>query len=74
MNVENLVECYETQAAAADAINVSRQAVSKWKESGIPIEFQIRWELDSGGKVRADLPDALRYKVPDEAQLAESAG
>jgi hypothetical protein len=60
MNVENLVDYYKTQAAAAAAIEVTPQAVSKWKDVGIPIEFQIKWEVHSKGGVRADLPDQIR--------------
>jgi hypothetical protein len=60
MNVEQLIEHYGTQAAAAVAIKVSPQAVSKWKSGGIPLDFQIKWEVQSGGALRADLPAEVR--------------
>lgn len=61
MNIQQLVEHYGDQAAAADAIRVSRQAVSKWKKAGrIPLEYQLQWEENSAGAVRADLPAFVR--------------
>ncbi len=65
MNIEQLTRHYGTQAKAAEAIEVTPQAVSKWKDQGaIPIEYQIRWEIESGGKVKADLPKAIRNPRP----------
>jgi len=68
MNVEQLTKHYGTQAAAAEAIDITPQAVSKWKDLGaIPIEYQIKWEVDSGGALKADLPDEIRNPKPHEA-------
>lgn len=64
MKMQNLVDYYGNQARAAAAIEVSRAALSKWKESGIPIEWQIRWELESKGALRADLPQQIRDGWP----------
>ncbi len=60
MNVDHLIAHYKTQAAAAAAIEVTPQAVSKWKGREIPIEFQIRWEMASSGVLRADIPEEIR--------------
>jgi hypothetical protein len=63
MNVEQLAEHYGNQSKAADAINVTRAAVSKWKDTGIPTDYQIKWELATGGVLKADLPGAVRCAV-----------
>jgi hypothetical protein len=60
MTVDDLKQHYGTQAAAADAINVSRQAVSLWGDKGIPLEYQVEWEVATSGKLRADLPAIVR--------------
>lgn len=60
MKVDDLIKHYKTQAAAAAAIEVTAQAVSKWKQAGIPIDYQIKWELESRGALRADLPPEIR--------------
>lgn len=49
-----LVDHYGTQANAANAVGLSPQAVSQFRTRGrIPVEWQIRWELDTKGAVRA---------------------
>jgi hypothetical protein len=61
---DNLLLHYKTQAAAADAIGISRQVMSKYfKNRACPLELQIQWELDSGGVVRAPIPESLRQQV-----------
>jgi len=66
MKVRDLVKFYGTQSAAADAIKVSRAAVSLWKvvnKGAIPIDQQIAYELDTGGKLRADIPHSMRHGI-----------
>lgn len=69
MQIDHLLQHYGNQANAADAINISRQLMSKLKReqkaSGkeIPIEYQIKWEVQSGGALKADLPDEVRQSA-----------
>jgi hypothetical protein len=63
MTVDDLKAFYGTQAAAADAIDVSPQAVSLWVDKGIPLDYQVRWEVVSGGRLKADLPRIVRQGV-----------
>ena len=60
MTYDDLLAVYRTQQEAADAIAVSKQAISLWKKKGIPIKFQISFEVASQGRLRADLPEAVR--------------
>lgn len=63
MNVADLEKFYGTRRAAAFAIQCSPQAVSKWDALGkIPTDYQIQWEIHSAGKLRADIPDAIRRR------------
>lgn len=70
MNIDQLTKHYGTQAAAADAIGISRQLMSKLKreqeEEGkrIPTDYQIKWEINSGGAVKADIPQEIRNPKP----------
>lgn len=63
--LSRLVAHYKTQANAAKAVGLSPQAVSQFRARGrIPVEWQIRWELDTGGAIKApDLPDSIRTGV-----------
>lgn len=60
MTVDDLKVHYGTQDKAAEAISVSKQAVSLWARKGIPLEYQVKWEVASAGEVRADLPQSVR--------------
>ncbi len=66
MKVKDLVKFYGNQTNAADAIKVSRAAVSRWKKKcagRITTDAQIAYELDSGGKLKADIPHMVRYGI-----------
>jgi hypothetical protein len=60
--LDALKKHYRTHRAAAQAIGLTPQSMVNFGRRGkVPIEWQIRWELDSKGAVKAvDLPDALR--------------
>jgi hypothetical protein len=51
---------YGSGANCADALGITRQAVHRWKESGVPIEQQIAVEISTHGDLRADLPRQIR--------------
>ena len=64
MTVDDVKSFYGTQDKAAAAIGVSKQAVSLWGKQGkIPTDPQIAWEIDSKGKLRADLPVQIRRRA-----------
>ena len=57
MTPKDLLAIYGTQRAAAEAIGVSKQAVSLWWTKGkIPLEAQIEFERVSSGALLADVP------------------
>lgn len=60
--LKTLKKHYVTHSAAARAIGLTPQALVNFCRKGrVPIEWQIKWELDSKGAVKAvDLPDAVR--------------
>ena len=64
MKIKDLVDYYGNQVLAADAIGVSRQAVTNWKRrGGIPDDIQIRYYLHTRGQL--DLPKRLLKKLND---------
>jgi DNA-binding transcriptional regulator YdaS (Cro superfamily) len=63
MTYDQLLAVFKTQRAAANAIGVSKQAVSQWKRKGIPRDSQINIEVKTGGKLRADLPQEVRQSA-----------
>lgn len=61
MTPDQVLEHYGTQARAADAIGISRQVMSQHTRRGkYPLKHQVQWEVHSGGKLRADLPEEIR--------------
>jgi hypothetical protein len=62
MQIRDIEGRYESWAAAAKAIGISPQLMSKLKKSNkeIPIEYQIKWEVATNGELRADLPQEVR--------------
>jgi len=73
MTYDELIRHYGSAMNAADAINVSRQAVHRWKENGVPIEQQILYEVDSKGALLADLPAEIRVFGDPPAKKAKAA-
>lgn len=61
MTYEELITYYETEAAAARALGYDRQRVHGWKgRERIPTDDQIAYEVATGGKLRADIPQEIR--------------
>lgn len=60
MSHDELIEHYGSQAAAARAIGVKPPSVAEWKEKGIPLPRQAQYELDTGGKLKADRPETAK--------------
>lgn len=61
---DELLAHYKTQAAAADAIGISRQVMSKYvKNRRCPLDFKLDWEIHSGGAVKAPLPEYFRKQA-----------
>ena len=59
--LEKLKKHYKSHRAAAHAIGLTPQSLVNFGRRGrVPIEWQIKWELDSKGAVKAELPDAVR--------------
>ena len=64
MTPKDLLAIYGTQRAAAQAIGVSKQAVSLWTTKGkIPLEFQIEYEGVTDGALLADVPGFIRFQL-----------
>lgn len=59
MTYEDLIEFFGSEADAARGLDTYRQKVNKWKK-GIPLADQVTIEIRSKGKLRADLPRAIR--------------
>lgn len=60
MDYEALVEHYGTCSKAARALGLNRQTVNKWRDSGIPFEKQFIIQIKTKGRLKADMPEALR--------------
>jgi DNA-binding transcriptional regulator Cro len=62
MTPKDLLAIYGTQRAAAQAIGVSKQAISLWRSKGkIPLEYQIEFERVTNQALLADLPGFIRF-------------
>jgi hypothetical protein len=64
MQIRDIEGRYESWAAAAKAIGISPQLMSKLKKSNkeIPIEYQIKWEVATNGELKADIPEQIRQR------------
>lgn len=55
------IEVFGTPSQIAGLLGISRQAVGKWRETGVPPESALRLELLEPSRVRAvDLVDRAR--------------
>lgn len=61
MTYTDLIEKYGNANRAAIKLGFSRQALSRWKKSGIPFESQFEIQLKERGRMRAD-PAALKRR------------
>lgn len=62
MQIDHVLSHYGKQILAARAIEISPQLMSKLARAkkAIPIEYQIKWEVATGGALKADLPNEVR--------------
>lgn len=54
MTFEQVVKHFGSAPSAAKALGVTRQAVYRWKEAGIPVGTQCRIQLLTGGVLQAE--------------------
>lgn len=73
MRIKEIEDRYSSWRAAADAIGISPQLMSKLKREQdnkgkeIPITYQIKWEVATQGALKADIPDSVRTQRPEQA-------
>ena len=60
MTYAQLIKHYTSATKTAAALKCTKQAVHRWKYIGIPIAQQIAAEVDSGGAIKASLPEGVR--------------
>jgi hypothetical protein len=66
MQTNQILDHYKSWAKAARAIQISPQLMSKLKREqeergkAIPIDYQIKWEVATGGELKADVPEQIR--------------
>lgn len=63
MTHQDLVDHFGNASKAAKAVGYSRQAVSQWKERGIPFEAQFRIQMKTKGRLRADMNMLARKRA-----------
>jgi len=61
---EDLMKFYGKQSAAAKAIQISPQLMSKYlRQKKCPLEIAVQWEALTNGAVKAPLPDYFRKQA-----------
>lgn len=61
MTYQQIIRHYGTQAAAAKAVGAYDQLLNGWRvRKRVPFDWQCRFEADSGGKLKADIPANMR--------------
>jgi len=70
MTYDDLIQHYGTEAEAARARDVPRQTVHRWKNRTIPLDQQVAYELLTEGKLKAELPEQVRW--PDRRKRREA--
>jgi hypothetical protein len=61
MKYSDLIKFYGTESRAATAGKYDRQRVYAWRNAPrIPTDCQIRYEVLTVGKLRADVPETFR--------------
>jgi len=69
MTYDELIAHFKTQRAAADAIGISQPSVADWKDKGIPEPRQAQYQLITGGKLLADLPEPAKARAARKPRL-----
>lgn len=54
MTYDDLVSKYGNANRAAKALDLSRQALSRWKKTGIPFPAQYRIQMRTRGRLKAN--------------------
>ncbi len=74
MNYQSMLAHFGTATAAADALGITVQAVSKWKIHGIPRGRQYEIQFITGGRLRADGPNKPRTPVKNNYSTVKKTG
>jgi hypothetical protein len=67
MTYDDLIAHYKTESDAGKVIGKGRQWVRSWKKApkGIPLKYQLDFEVDSGGALKADVSDEIRRALAE---------
>lgn len=69
MTYDQIIKHYGTQAKAARAIGVVTQMLVGWNNRNtVPLDKQCLYEVDSAGRLKADLPKGLRKIIRGPAR------
>ncbi len=64
MTPAQLLKHYGTKAAIAEAADIDRQVVQGWFERDrVPLDQQTKFEVHTGGALKADVSDEFREVV-----------
>lgn len=71
MSPSALLRHYKTKVAIAEAGGVDRQVVQGWFDRGrVPLDQQTKYEVATGGELKADVSDEFRDVVIKGAAAA----
>lgn len=59
MTYDDLLEHYGSLTKAADALDLAKQTVHRWKAGEIPFRAQFIIQMKTNGKLKAKLPEEL---------------
>lgn len=54
MTYDQIIKEYGKQALAAGAVGLTQTRMTFWRANGVPLDVQCRFEIVSGGKLKAD--------------------
>ena len=64
MTYSDVLDYFKSQEKAAAAIGIKQSSVAGWKRSNkVPLRRQIQYEIETGGALRADLPEQVRSQA-----------
>lgn len=69
MTYDDLIKYYGTPTKAGEAIGLKhpRQTLYNWRSGGVPLEQQLKYETNTAGKLKADLPKETRKVIAGKA-------